>query len=1006
MEGFGNHFPQQHQLPFGQTAINQRSAVSQQMQSSTFPFSNQRMNLLPSPNFSPQTSAGFNPWSMYYPSPHTSAPPDTAILSGRYPAGDLNNQIRSPSLFQGYYQANTLDDPRIQRQSQMDQANVFRSGMTRERDMYMEQLREESIKKERENQILRELEMQRQKDRELQLMKKQEEERQKLSEFHHLRQQQPQLNQQATQFFSRSQPSEIHSNVFSQQSSFGNVIPQSFIKTDPRTTKPAYPSYSQSLDSNQKSPLIKARRPDIFPPVLDSFKDQSERMKYFSSVADNPKNSLNDIFSFNFAEGSNFSSNMKSSVAEIKQSLMKSINSSHLNKTNSQNPKDFSHFDDIDLAVDRHMSPIRFNTSEVNSHKSREDSILENFPSILGSSDGTSFPNMSKPSHESQNFGIKSQTASNFNIETNLNHASAHTEPQMFSGGAETSSSYYKDEPKVSFSQRSKIQVTQNSAVNINININMPPTPHFPFHLGGISASPKEMKGKADKAPVQSQGNVQTSYSVQHPNKATTDTSIEKNEIITKSHSYESCTVSSSTTSSSKTTFGSIESFLGMNDIGNNCVSSSLESEMKTITSKGNSPVESLVSVRQSKNVSQNFKTSSKSEQFSKSSVIDEKSEYVIPHLKFASEIPITSENLMISEKTLKKADNRESVPADFKEVKVSENLPQNSQVLDESKNHERMSVIIPLATATKVIDMTTNKEEKEKSASKKEIKSPSHSKKTSPCDEVFSHSSAASLLHPSLRMKNEASKRDITSVKDDAISKTKHEAQQHKVCREEDMKQDQGNNVKILHPSLRLQKRGRSGDTSFSADIPSEIITTPITNKEISVAEVDEGKVKESSSNPRNPKLVSNLKSHNSKTLEENDNKSNKGYSESSMSSLIAAIQQDVMRNKNKQNSQDFLDETEIFQNENNAVYQNENESEKSNGENNAGKISETEMMDDEMNETNCSGKSENPSFGFRNITFEENCDDTNQDDSSSESEYSDEAEETKGLQNSCLVK
>ena len=123
-------------------------------------------------------------------------------------------------------------------------------------------------------------------------------------------------------------------------------------------------------------------------------------------------------------------------------------------------------------------------------------------------------------------------------------------------------------------------------------------------------------------------------------------------------------------------------------------------------------------------------------------------------------------------------------------------------------------------------------------------------------------------------------------------------------------------------------------------------------------------------------------------------------------MSSLIAAIQQDVMRNKNKQNSQDFLDETEIFQNENNAVYQNENESEKSNGENNAGKISETEMMDDEMNETNCSGKSENPSFGFRNITFEENCDDTNQDDSSSESEYSDEAEETKGLQNSCLVK
>ena len=1003
MEGFGNHFPQQHQLPFGQTTLNQGSAVSQQMQNSTFPF-NQRMNLLPSPNFSPQTSVGFNPWSVYYPSPHTSAPPDTAMLSARYPASDLDNQIRSPSLFQGYYQANTLDDPRIQRQSQMDQANVFRSGMTRERDMYMEQLREESIKKERENQILRELEIQRQKDRELHLMKKQEEERQKLSEFHHLRQQQPQLNQQATQFFSRSQPAEIHSNIFSQQSSFSNVIPQSFIKTDPRTTKPTYPPYSQTSDSSQKSPLIKARRPDIFPPVLDSFKDQSERMKYFSSVADNPKNSLNDIFSFNFPEGSNFSSNMKSSVAEIKQSLMKSINSSHLNKTSIQNPKDFSHFDDIDLTVDRHMSPIRFNTSEVNNHKSREDSILENFPSILGSSDGAGFPNMNKPSHEPQNFGIKSQTASNFNIETNLNHASAHTEPQMFSGGAETSNSYYKDEPKVSFSQRSKVQVTQNSAVNINININMPPTPHFPFHLGGISASPKGMKEKTDKAPVQSQGNVQTTYSVQHPIKATTDTSIEKNEIITKSHIYESCTVSLSTTSSSKTTFGSIESFLGMNDIGNNCMSNSLEPEMNTISSKRDSSVQSLVSVEQSKKVSQNFKSSSKTEQLSKNSVIDEKSEYVVPHFKFARVSPITSENLVVSENTLKKVDNRESVPAGFKEEKVSENLHQNSQVLEQSKNQERMSVIIPLATATKEIDMTTGREEKEKSVSQKEIKS--LHKKTSSCDEVFPPSSAVSLVHPSLRMKNEASKRDITSTKDDAISKRKHEAQQHKVSREEDMKQDQGNNMKILHPSLRLQKRGRSSDSSFSSDIPSEIKTAPVTDKEISVAEVDEGQVKESSSNLRNPKLVPNMTSHNSKPLEENDNQSNKGYSESSMSSLIAAIQQDVMRNKSKQNSQDFLDETEILQNENNAVYQNENDLEKSNGENNAGKITETEMMDDEMNETNCSGKSENSSFGFRNITFEENLDDTNQDDSSSESEYSDEAEETKGLQYSCLVK
>ena len=467
-----------------------------------------------------------------------------------------------------------------ERQAQQVERDRQAQQLERERQAQLEREHQAQVERERQKQLreqeakLREAQLQREK--EAQAMLQREREMQMQREQRQLQIERERKNAQDMMFlqsngghFSHSQlssqsPQDYRTSSMIQHFNYSNLHQD--VNMQPRTSgSSGIPSFS--YQSNH----------DVIPKsssTLSGLGKQAAGNSHIHFPLSPPSSSVSGFGEL--SHGSTTTSSITSLFKKnpsLEETLL-GINESSIRDQNTyvNTSPSYSKMDDVDRTIDRHLSAIKMNHQQ----HSEEKAVVHGFGP--GTSDVYTNETASICNQISHNVEATEKTSSNF---SSFSQSSAPTDP--------------KDTmPSVTFSHQNAVQVTQNSAVNINININMPPHTNFPFSVSdlplSINSSPHKLSTpqidvtSKTESPVEKSSVIQTSVNASNAEitVCSVDTPMEVFETgsnpeadgqvlksVQGTASVSLIDSSSSITSSipakkSKQSFSSIETFLGM----------------------------------------------------------------------------------------------------------------------------------------------------------------------------------------------------------------------------------------------------------------------------------------------------------------------------------------------------------------------------------------------------------------------------------------------------------
>ena len=359
-------------------------------------------------------------------------------------------------------------EAKIQRERETQIRREKETQLLKEKEELIKQEREENLKREKEAKLKREKEVQ------LQLLQRERNAQLEMERKAQIRR--DMFMQHENQFFQVNQPGHInmhhmgnlmhHHLNFQNQHDVNSLIKKSSM---PSTTMSSHPFYSSQL----KNTAVSSGMPSL-----------SKPMALGSSLIHFPQSSspANQIQDEQWVLSQNMTNILKKSSNSLDDNFLSTLDPNYRDRnvfeTQYQGNQLIKNLDDIDLTIDRHISPIKIEDKE--SEKTNTFPLYQGFQSQSSSGITQMHENLKVTTASGSHEAVPHITFSKFSQQS-----TPWDQQQQQKGD----SSNVSNPPSIAFSHSNSVKVTQSSSVNINININMPSHHGFPFQLPELTTS-------------------------------------------------------------------------------------------------------------------------------------------------------------------------------------------------------------------------------------------------------------------------------------------------------------------------------------------------------------------------------------------------------------------------------------------------------------------------------------------------------------------------------------